>query len=342
MTFKKPLGVQSKKTIQSKIKRSPFLKNLAQISQDLKNKLIVFEKEEINEFRKSFGKFGPHVGLFIIFIFVFISNILTSYANNQPVKSIVLASLDEKELKNFAEGVSHYSKVTNIIDIDGAELAYQYTQDEYLDAPEIIETSKTASVEIKKEPEIPIQRKDTVKYTVQSGDTVSGLAKKFDLKIASIQSLNNIGSNGMIKPGQELKIPAKDLTTAQIAQNKPTTRNRYIASAEASEGRVARNNQYNGSKSVEYVSRSSGQCVPWAREYSGKPVYGVAKWIIPNSQDPAVGGVMLTNESGYGHVAVVTSINGDSIEVMERNYVSGWITKRQIPKNSSVIRGYFD
>jgi LysM repeat protein len=340
MTFKKPSGVQKIATIESKIKRSPFLKNLVKAYAGLKGKLVSFEKDEINEFRKSFGKFGPHVGLFIIFIFVFISNVLTSYANTQPVKSIVLASLDAKEVKKFTDGVSHYSVAANGTNVNTTELAYQYTQDNYLDTPETVATNKTADVEIKKEPEVPVERKDTIKYTVEAGDTLSGLAKKYGLKIATLQSLNSIGSNGMIKPGQELKIPPKDLTATQLAKNS-TNKSRLASTAQASE-RVVRTNSYNGSRSVEYVSKSAGQCVPFAREYSGKPVYGVAKYIPANSQDPAVGGVMLTSESGYGHVAVVTAINGDTIEIIERNYVSGWITKRQIPRNSSVIRGYFN
>ncbi len=48
------------------------------------------------------------------------------------------------------------------------------------------------------------------RYTVQIGDTISGIGSKFGLKIASIKLANNLGDVDSIKPGQVLNIPAQD------------------------------------------------------------------------------------------------------------------------------------
>lgn len=56
----------------------------------------------------------------------------------------------------------------------------------------------------------PPQRTIESKYTVQIGDTISGIGSKFGLKIASIRLANNIGDVDNIKPGQVLNIPAQD------------------------------------------------------------------------------------------------------------------------------------
>lgn len=51
--------------------------------------------------------------------------------------------------------------------------------------------------------------------------------------------------------------------------------------------------------------------------------------------------IIVTNESGWGHVGVVESVGEDTITISEMNY-SGWgvVNTREIPKDSSVIKGY--
>lgn len=55
---------------------------------------------------------------------------------------------------------------------------------------------------------ISIKPRDSiVVYQVQPGDTVSGIAKKFDVSIDSIRWQNDLSSIEAIKPGQKLEIP---------------------------------------------------------------------------------------------------------------------------------------
>ncbi len=51
--------------------------------------------------------------------------------------------------------------------------------------------------------------------------------------------------------------------------------------------------------------------------------------------------IIVTNESGWGHVGVVESVNEDTVTISEMNY-NGWgvVNTREIPKNSPVIEGF--
>ena len=60
-----------------------------------------------------------------------------------------------------------------------------------------VDTTATASVDVQE-------------YTVQGGDTISTIAGAFGLGSKTVQWANGIDDNGSIKPGQKLKIPARD------------------------------------------------------------------------------------------------------------------------------------
>lgn len=50
-------------------------------------------------------------------------------------------------------------------------------------------------------------RSEVVKYAVASGETLSGIAKKYDVSVDSIKWANNLGDADDIKPGQTISIP---------------------------------------------------------------------------------------------------------------------------------------
>ncbi len=64
---------------------------------------------------------------------------------------------------------------------------------------------------------------NTITYTVQRGDTVSGLATRFGSSIAAIQQANGLSNAALIFVGQNLVIPvAADSGTAATATPRPT------------------------------------------------------------------------------------------------------------------------
>lgn len=93
-------------------------------------------------------------------------------------------------------------------------LSVENTED-FLEKPVVAETAQT---EIKEPEPVPEKRTAPLKYTVQAGDTLSGIGWTYGLKIASIKYANNLSSVNSIKPGQALTLPPEDLSTKQIAQ----------------------------------------------------------------------------------------------------------------------------
>lgn len=64
------------------------------------------------------------------------------------------------------------------------------------------------------EPPVP-QEAGVVHYTVQSGDTLLGLALHFDVSMASIQLLNGMGDSNALQAGQELLIATEPLAAGE-------------------------------------------------------------------------------------------------------------------------------
>jgi len=68
-------------------------------------------------------------------------------------------------------------------------------------------------------------------YTVQSGDTLFSIARKYHTPLNDLMSLNGIAPTDIIKPGQELKIPSKSYK-AQVAQKKKSREKKAKKEAE--------------------------------------------------------------------------------------------------------------
>jgi surface antigen len=83
-------------------------------------------------------------------------------------------------------------------------------------------------------------------------------------------------------------------------------------------------------------------CVMKAKELTGynKSVGYAMNWPI-NSTTPVVGGVVVTNESDYGHVAYILEVFSDSIKVVEGNFVHCEVTTRVIKLNDPIIKGFW-
>ena len=138
--------------------------------------------------------------------------------------------------------------------------------------------------------------------------------------------------------------------TVSIIHFEPGESNASLQTHEAEKQAVRDNDQSkNGQAKQGSVDRpvggiklyqEDGQCVPFARSYSHRDVYGLARDISTNSTSPSVGAVVITYESKSGHAAVVTNVGSDSFEVIERNFYAGWVSKRTIKNNASFIKGF--
>jgi surface antigen len=176
---------------------------------------------------------------------------------------------------------------------------------------------------------------DGVLYTVRSGDTIDSIAQKYSTNRDRLVSYNDLELGGLT-PGQQIVLPGGILPLNE--------RPGYTAPATArTSAGVSRVYSYAGNAAVAGNKYDYGYCTWYAynrRAELGRPVgsfWGNAStwasyargsgYLVNNT--PAVGAVMQDSYSagGYGHVAVVESVNGDgSIYVSEMNY-AGWNVK---------------
>ena len=84
-------------------------------------------------------------------------------------------------------------------------------------------------------------------------------------------------------------------------------------------------------------------CISFAKSVLGYPQWikwGNAKEIVPNSDEPSIGTVVILDEGKFGHVAVVIDFTRDEITIIEANWIPGIITERTLKRDNPLIRGY--
>lgn len=130
----------------------------------------------------------------------------------------------------------------------------------------------------------------------------------------------------------------------QVALKKPTVNasgkvikaasNTSLAYAPLKEG----SHTFYAGQCTRYVA--SQKTIPWGGN-AGEWLNNAAAKGYETSSAPKAGAILVTNESSTGHVAIVEEIKGDKMIVSEMNY-AGWgkVTKREIPLDSSKIKGY--
>jgi len=193
-------------------------------------------------------------------------------------------------------------------------------------------------------------REKTIGYTIQSGDTLSGLGMKFNVKIASIKYSNDLINIDLIKPGDTIKIPPEgwEPSTKEIAAKEKKL-------AQSSRNTVARNSS---SRSVKVDTKAGSKSNGYPYGYC--TYYAATKRAIPSSwgnagqwlssaksagystgSAPVAGAVVVTRESWWGHVGYVESVSENSFTISEMNY-NGWgvVSYRTLSVNSSVVKGF--
>lgn len=166
---------------------------------------------------------------------------------------------------------------------------------------------------------------DGVLYTVKAGDTIDSIVSKYGTDRASIVAYNDLELTGNPTPGTQLILPGGVLPT--------TERPGYTAP-------VASYGSYGGGYGNAYTAGVSagnryawGNCTWYAYERRmqlGEPIgsfWGNASTWAYNARlagflvdgNPTPGSIM-QNGGGYGHVAVVESVNpGVSVTISEMN-----------------------
>lgn len=148
----------------------------------------------------------PYLSIALIAIFVFTSNFVQAAESSKEfLPNEQVMDLNPGEVANVVNAISPY---TPNFQEDSIQVALAMKDSDYLGKPLIAETAET---------KIDETRKSTITYTVEGGDTISTIGWKYGLKISTIKAANGL-SNDSIKPGQKIKLPPQDLSSAALAK----------------------------------------------------------------------------------------------------------------------------
>lgn len=255
------------------------------------------------------------------------SQLAQSDNNTISKPQIVQPTADSREVKHYtAQAGDTVEKIAQQFNVSASTIKW---------------ANNLSSDAVEKDKRLVIPPVDGIVYIVKDGDTVDTIASKYQASKDRIVTFNDLELGGLAS-GKTIIIPGGVLPDNE--------RPGYVSPRNA-----ARQGAYNGGYSTvnAQIARASagnryafGNCTYYAYERRmqlGRPVgsfWGnAATWAsyaraagyrVDNT--PEVGAVM-QNGGGYGHVAIVESINGDgSITISEMNYAGNFnrVTSRTV------------
>jgi len=183
-----------------------------------------------------------------------------------------------------------------------------------------------------------------LKHTVQEDEDAEVIAEKYEVNAESIIEFNELPANGVLATGEEIIIPGaeKDIPQPEpVAPDNSLFSPRQYAgsSGKTVENRHGKANRFPYGYCTWYVAQQ--KYVPW-RGNAGAWLYNAKAAGYATGSKPKEGAIVVTTDNTYyGHVALVTKVSSDTITVKEMNY-DGWgiVNSRTISKNDRKIRGY--
>lgn len=265
---------------------------------------------------------------------------------NSTVKT-AKAKTEDNKAKERKEPFKYFVKDGDTI----TSIAYNFSVDP---ATILVENDLYADDIIKPGMELSILPVPGISKEVESGDTLEQIAANADADLDQIIKFNKLAKADSIKEGQILIIP----------DGKREIKERPIPTVEEQETLIASYNESNDTYQTPNIYQTPvvrpqayvgnhfpwGWCTWYVAERRGDVSWmGNAREWLWNAQAqgratgriPAVGAILVTNESWWGHVAYVEAVNGDSVTISEMNYVGfGIASTRTISNSNGVILGY--
>lgn len=218
-------------------------------------------------------------------------------------------------------------------------------------------------------------------HILQPGETVSDIAKKYNVSSAEILATNNIADARKIPDGAKLMIPgAKKPEPKPVVEKKVETPQKTVTTPVVTKPVTTKAAEKPTEKKVETpavpatttVNANTGLKDRYAIKFTGlgrgfvagNCTWHVARnktvtwrgnanqWIknarakgIPTGKTPVIGAIVQFSGHGYnayyGHVGIVTDIQGDNLIVSDMNYRGLYeVTIRKVPINHPAIDGY--
>lgn len=183
-------------------------------------------------------------------------------------------------------------------------------------------------------------------YTVKNGDDINSIAKEFKADKDKIIAFNSLHLDGELKVGDTITIPdgqreipkPKPTETATSLGIAPRTYESFESAGKTLSGAGGSGHSFPYGYCTWYVAQKRN--IPWGGN-AGTWLYHAKAAGYATGKTPTVGSIMVSSESWWGHVALVTSVGSDTFTVSEMNY-KGWAKKstRVVAKNSRVIKGF--
>lgn len=201
--------------------------------------------------------------------------------------------------------------------------------------------------------------------TLEEGKTLDQIATDQGVDIASILETNGLFTASDAEVGQTLIIPEGKRDQYVTARPKPRPQPTRVASTNTaprtqSSTSAAPSAPVTAPAATVGTYRTSGrfpfgQCTYHAAQMrpdivsrvswlgnAGQWYHNAASAGLAVGRIPAVGSVIVTRESYWGHVAYVTAVHGNSITITEMNYAGNWgrVTSRSLSASNPLIVGY--
>lgn len=250
----------------------------------------------------------PHLGIIAIASLVIFSNVISknnnlAYADN----GLQYSTLSPGETLSVLEQVSPYTPFEE--DMDETQLTLEVTQTgEYLDKESSIITETS---QLEKE------------YTIEKGDTITTIAAKFGMHVASILDRNGISGENSEKlaTGQTLTIPSKDTSDSKdwlVKLNDKKEQDRKAAEKQLALKKAAdakkkatlasskRSTTYRSTSSSRYNGASDGSWAsPTGYKYISRGISGGHSGIdmvegVGTSVYASKSGTVIETTGGYG------------------------------------------
>lgn len=187
-----------------------------------------------------------------------------------------------------------------------------------------------------------------LKHIVKSGETLKQIAEEYKADEERIIAFNSLPANGNVESGMEIVIPGgeKELPKQETSPTPLIEKRTYIATNDLGGGSkttVAKSHGMSNTFPYGYCTWFVAQkrYVPW-RGNAGAWLYNAKAMGYKTGKSPQAGSIVVTTDNTYyGHVALVTKVSDGTITISEMNY-KGWgkTSTRTVSTSDRKIRGY--
>ncbi len=334
---------------------SKFLKNLKSLLLKSRREGSFWPKLKSFTESRLFNFYGTLILVLLVLIFKGIGNNQTTLFSNLLKKTIEETSAS---IIIISQSQNQLADINSLTALNGQDSGQGGGPTDTLDPSTVQENSLQASNPASTDYLDGFKADQVIEYTVQSGDTIGSIAYDFGVSVNTIIWANNLRNPNSLDLGQVLKIPPvtgvihtvkTGDTVASIAKKYKADSEKILSFNKLNEGKalvigneiIVPGGQLAGSKpSVKslakgsggsgiYVPVGDGQCVAFVQAHgfpSSKFNGNANTWKrYINTPVPVAGGVVVFRGGRWGHIAIITAVKENSIQVVEQNYYGLYI-----------------